>query len=149
MKYILIGVALSVIGLLGLSRLSNRLPNGLGVSSGQLAQCPSSKNCVSSQSSDREKRVAPIKASGPSDIVMADLIHAIESMKGGRITALDGRYLRAEFTSRVWRFVDDLECYHDVEHGIIHVRSASRVGYSDFGTNRKRVEELRANMTAE
>jgi uncharacterized protein (DUF1499 family) len=149
MKYILISVALFVIGLLVLSRLSSRLPSGLGISNGQLAQCPGSDNCVSSQSSDLEKRVDPIRVSGPSTDVMADLIHAIESMKGGRVTALEGRYLRAEFTSRVWRFVDDVECYHDEENGVIHIRSASRVGYSDFGTNRKRVEELRRNMTAQ
>lgn len=64
-------------------------------------------------------------------------------MYGGKVVEIKEFYLYAQFTSRVMRFVDDLECYYDKEKGLIQIRSASRIGYSDMGANRKRVEELR------
>jgi uncharacterized protein (DUF1499 family) len=63
---------------------------------------------------------------------------------GGKIITDDGGYLHATFTSRIFRFVDDLELRLDGENGIIHLRSASRTGYSDFGVNRKRAEQFQA-----
>ena len=61
------------------------------------------------------------------------------------VTVREAHYLRAEFTSRVLRFVDDVEFWLG-EAGLIHVRSASRLGHSDFGVNRARVEHLRAAL---
>jgi uncharacterized protein (DUF1499 family) len=65
-------------------------------------------------------------------------------MKRCRIIAMDDHYIHAEFTSAFFRFVDDVEFYFDSEAKIIHMRSASRIGYSDFGVNRKRLEKLRS-----
>jgi uncharacterized protein (DUF1499 family) len=79
---------------------------------------------------------------------MVDLAESIESIYGGKVVAVEGTYLRAEFTSRVFRFVDDLECFYDEARGVIEVRSASRLGYSDFNVNRDRVEELRKAFKA-
>ena len=55
----------------------------------------------------------------------------------------DDRYIHVKFTSRVFRFVDDVEFCFDAEPKKIHVRSASRMGYFDFGVNRRRVEGIR------
>ena len=64
-------------------------------------------------------------------------------MKRTKIITKDERYIHAEFRSEWFRFVDDVEFCFDEQKNIIHVRSASRVGYSDFGVNRKRVEDIR------
>ena len=53
-------------------------------------------------------------------------------------------YIRAEFRSRIFQFVDDVEFLFENQGNVIHVKSASRTGYSDFGVNRKRVEKIRA-----
>jgi len=74
---------------------------------------------------------------------MVNLTNSIQTMFGGKVIKIDGNYLHAEFTSRVMRFVDDMECFYDEPAGVIQIRSASRVGYSDFDANRKRVEVLR------
>ena len=70
----------------------------------------------------------------------------LESMHRVRITEATSTYIHAEFTSLVFRFVDDLELLLDSEAGVIHVRSASRVGRSDLGANRRRVEDLRRRL---
>ncbi len=126
-----------------LTACSSKTPDNLGMRDGHFAPCPESPNCVYSEAPDDDHKIAPIAAHGSEDKVMVDLSNAIESMYGGKVIEMKGPYLYAQFTSRVMRFVDDLECYYDKEKGLIQVRSASRIGYSDLGANRKRVEELR------
>ncbi|QGY41118.1 DUF1499 domain-containing protein [Pseudodesulfovibrio cashew] len=143
MKYIIL-LTVATMLLLLLTGCSGSTPGNLGVRNGQLAPCPGSDNCVSSQATDDAHKIAPIPAHGLKEVVMVDLANTIESMFGGNVVELKGNYLRAEFTSRVWRFVDDLECYYDEANGEIQIRSASRLGYTDFNVNRERVEKLRA-----
>ena len=135
--------------MLFLSGCSGKTPENIGLKDGMLTPCPEKDNCVSSQSLNEKFKVDPIPATGDIGVVMGRLSHAIESMFGSKIVTVEGHYLRAEFTSRFWRFVDDLECYYDEKNGLIHVRSASRVGQSDFNANRKRVEELRKLMLSQ
>jgi len=111
---------------------------------GRLRPCPDKPNCVSSQSPHRSHRVDPIPFQGDPGEAMATVRAAVESMPGARVVTATDAWLHAEFTSRVFRFVDDLEALLDPDEGVIHVRSASRVGYSDLGANRRRVEALRA-----
>ncbi|MGE4423697.1 MAG: DUF1499 domain-containing protein [Pseudodesulfovibrio sp.] len=146
MKYLLLLAVAILAALFGLSRMSARTPDGLGPVDGRLASCPGSDNCVSSEAENPDRRVAPLPANGPVDEVMARLAEAVGSMVGGKVAEVRGNYLHAVFTSRLWRFRDDLECLYDQEAGRIEVRSASRVGYSDFGVNRKRVELLRERL---
>jgi uncharacterized protein (DUF1499 family) len=127
---------------------SGKTPQGLGMKDGQFSPCPESPNCVSSQAADTVHHVSPIQAHGSPDVVMVDLAESIESIYGGKVVAVEGTYLRAEFTSRVFRFVDDFECFYDEARGVIEVRSASRLGYSDFNVNKSRVEELRKAFKA-
>ena len=123
-------------------------PVNLGVKEGRLAPCPSSPNCVSSQSFDKEHAVEPLSYSSSTAEAIADLKKIILLMKRTKIVAETDDYLAVEFTSALWRFVDDGEFYFDGQSKRIEVRSASRLGYSDLGVNRKRVEEIRAAWNA-
>jgi len=127
---------------------SGTRPDNLGVKDGTLAACPSSPNCVSSQSpkEDTEHYIEPLPFSGSADQAIATLKSIIESMERTEITQADSRYLYSEFASKLMGFVDDVEFYIDENAGVIHVRSASRLGQSDLGVNRKRVEEIRAKL---
>lgn len=117
-------------------------PAMLGVKNGMLAPCPSSPNCVSSQSSDEKHAVEPIPFAGPMENAVAQMKDVIASMRRATVITKEGTYLHAEFWTFLG-FVDDVELYFDGNRKVIHIRSASRVGYSDFGVNRRRVEAMR------
>jgi uncharacterized protein (DUF1499 family) len=123
-------------------------PKNPGVVDGRLAPCPKSPNCVSSRSDDKGHYIAPILYDGTLNEAREKLIAVIQSMKRSRIVTVEGTYIHAEFTSAVFRFVDDVEFYLDDSEKAIHMRSASRVGKSDLGVNRKRMEKVRAHFTA-
>jgi len=108
-----------------------------------LAPCPSSPNCVSSLATDASHHVDPIPFTGNPAEAMRRLRAVIEAMPRTRIVSASDTALRAEFTSRLFRFVDDVDCIVDPAASAIQIRSASRVGYSDLGANRKRVEAIR------
>ena len=124
--------------------LNWRRPDNLGVKEGRLAPCKSSPNCVSSQAdpADREHSIAPIAFKGD----VAALRRAVESMPRATVIRQEGNYLYAEYRTRLLRYVDDLELYYDEKAGLVHVRSASRLGRRDFGVNRARVEVLRKRI---
>lgn len=109
----------------------------------ELSPCPKSPNCVSSLSEDESHYVKPLAYEGAVEKAKKKLIGVISSMKRSEIVAAEDNYLHATFVSFLFRFVDDVEFYFDNDRRIIHVRSASRTGYSDLGINRKRVEEIR------
>jgi uncharacterized protein (DUF1499 family) len=123
-----------------------RRPTNLGVKDGRLAPCRSTPNCVCSQAdpADREHYIAPITFRGRMD----ELRRAVESMRRSTVIAAERNYLYAEYRTALMRYVDDVELYYDERAGLVHVRSASRLGRRDFGVNRKRVEELRALIGA-
>jgi uncharacterized protein (DUF1499 family) len=123
-------------------------PKNPGVSDGRLAPCPKSPNCVSSQSDDEKHYIAPIVYDETLPEAREKLIAVLQSMKRSRIVTTEDTYIHAEFTSAFFRFVDDVEFYLDETAKTIHMRSASRVGKSDFGVNRKRMENVRAHFTA-
>jgi uncharacterized protein (DUF1499 family) len=118
-------------------------PSNLGVRDGRLAACPKSPNCVSSQSADPEQAVAPLTYTGIASAAMADLRKIIAGMKSAVIISETNMYLHIEFTSTIFRFVDDVEFVVDESGKQIHVRSASRIGYFDLGVNRGRVGRIR------
>ena len=120
----------------------------MGLSGGRLAACPDSPNCVSSQSADPRHAIDPLRYEGTAQKARERLVKAISGMKRARIVTAEERYIHAEFTSALFRFVDDVEFLLDDGTRAIHMRSASRVGYSDFGVNRRRVEEIRSRFDA-
>ncbi|WOD41184.1 DUF1499 domain-containing protein [Nodosilinea sp. E11] len=119
-------------------------PTNLGVKAGKLAPCPASPNCVVSQGeADAEHSIAPLTYSGDSTQAMAKLTNVVKAMPRTTIVEATDTYLYAEFASKLMGFVDDVEFYLDPEASVIQVRSASRMGQSDLGVNRKRVEAIR------
>jgi uncharacterized protein (DUF1499 family) len=131
-----------VVFLAALSLLS-KPPANLGVKDSRLAPCPDSPNCVCSQTGDLEHEMPPWGYKIPDDQVMRELQKIITESPRARVVTATDNYLHAEFTSPLFRFVDDVEFYIDKEQKVIHFRSASRAGYSDMGVNRQRMEELR------
>jgi uncharacterized protein (DUF1499 family) len=121
-------------------------PDNLGISSGKLAPCPSTPNCVSSQSTDTEHYIEPLTYQSSASDAIARLKNIIESQEGAKLVAESGDYLYAEFTSRWMGFVDDVEFYANEEARKIEVRSASRLGESDLGANRQRIESIRSQF---
>jgi uncharacterized protein (DUF1499 family) len=123
-------------------------PDNLGVKDGRLAPCKRTPNCVSSQAEpvDAEHYVAPIPFEGGVREAMAAAREAVEAMRGSSVIRQDGGYLYAEYRSKLLRFVDDVELWFDEKSGVLHVRSASRLGRRDFGVNRARVDSLRARI---
>lgn len=119
-------------------------PNNLGVKGNRLLDCPNKPNCVSSQSSMSDSHyIEPLKYNKDLPIAFLELKQLIEKQEGAKVISATDTYLYAEFTSRIMRFVDDVEFYFVDSDKIIHVRSASRLGKSDLGVNRKRIEQIR------
>ena len=131
------------IGMILTVLFGQRDPTDLGVKDGMLKPCPDTPNCVSSQSGEASQKVKPLAVPKEIHDPIGRLKRIIESQ--GRTEVLDEEadYLWVRFTSRTFRFKDDLECYYDPDAGVIHLRSASRLGRYDFGVNRKRVEMIR------
>jgi uncharacterized protein (DUF1499 family) len=121
-------------------------PTNLGVKDGRLAPCKRTPNCVSSQADpqDREHYIASIAFRG----AVAELRKAVQSMERATVIKTEGNYLQAEFRTKLMRYVDDVELFYDERAGVVHVRSASRLGRRDFGVNRARVEKLRGLIQA-
>lgn len=133
-------LALIVTGYLAFQGYMSRTQKAPGLVDGGLTPCGPKPNAVcSSNEGDGEHYIKPINLCVSS---LASVSADIERL-GGKIIMLDTDYLAAEFSSSVFGFVDDLELLRDAKGGVIHVRSASRVGYSDLGVNRQRVEALR------
>ena len=129
-----------VVLLIVLSCASN--PPNVQLVDGRLRACPNSPNCVSSESDSASSRIEPLSFQGLAEKAWSNLKETIQEM-GGKIQEEHDGYLWATFTTRLFRFVDDVELRMVSTNGIIHVRSGSRVGYSDLGVNRRRVEKLR------
>lgn len=111
-----------------------------------LAPCPASPNCVSSLATDQPHFIPPFKIVGAINAASLALKNALLSQERTVITEEKENTLHAEATSLVFRFVDDIDVLLDSEARLFHIRSASRIGYGDFGVNRKRVEQLRAQL---
>jgi uncharacterized protein (DUF1499 family) len=118
-----------------------------GLDNNRLKQCPGSPNCVSSQENDPEHAIAPLIYQDSRSEASARLHQILTEMKRTVIITEEEDYIHAEATSFLFRFVDDIEFYLPVSEKVIHVRSASRKGYSDFGVNRTRVEEIRKRFS--
>jgi uncharacterized protein (DUF1499 family) len=125
---------------------SGTRPDTLGLKDGKLAACPGTPNCVSSQATDAEHKVDAIAYFAPTAEVMEKLKSVVTNMERAEVVESGSSYLYAEFTSGLMGFVDDVEFYVDDAAKVIHVRSASRLGQSDLGVNRKRVEEIRSKL---
>jgi len=131
-----------VIGCMIIFSCVGQRPENLGLHNDRLTNCPSKPNCVSSQATDEDHTLTPFRYQGPKKAAFERLKKIILSLEKITIVAETDNYFHIECKSKIMGFVDDLEFFFPKEK-IIHVRSASRIGYSDLGVNRKRVEHLR------
>lgn len=122
---------------------AGKRPRNLGVKDGKLAACPGKPNCVSSQARSARQRVRPLRLSGEPGASMKRLKDVVNNMAATTLIDESNDYLYFECASKLLGFVDDLEFLRDADEQVVHVRSASRLGYSDLGVNRKRVESIR------
>ncbi len=150
-RYIVIAIGLVIAFLLWNNHVfAGVSPTNIGVNNGKLAACPNTPNCVNSQAiaSDIEHSIQPIRIGGELSQRIADLKLVIQSLPRSIIVKETNNYLYVESTSKLMGFVDDVEFYFDNDSKFIQVRSASRLGESDLGVNRQRIEEIRAKLTS-
>ncbi len=142
---LLIAILLFLVALGAWAIYANFTPPLLGISNGKLTSCPSSPNCVSSQSTEKSHYIDPLP-------LRADELKLIEQIivndPHAEVVRKEGNYLRAVYKTPLG-FRDDVEFYVNREKNVIDVRSSSRVGYSDLGVNRRRIETIRQQLAHE
>jgi uncharacterized protein (DUF1499 family) len=136
----------SIAAALALLACTGTRPADVGVHAGALRPCPSTPNCVSSDAGDPPHHVAAFELLVPAADAWPAAVRAVEGVPRTVVVARTDEFLHAECTSRIFRFVDDLELHLRSAEGVIAVRSASRLGRGDMGVNRARVESLRAAL---
>jgi uncharacterized protein (DUF1499 family) len=142
-----IALSLGGLGLLCLialgvaARLVSR-PRGLGVIKGQLASCPATPNCVSTQSNNPSQRMAPIPYTTTTEVAMQSLVAIVRSQPRATVLEQTPTYLAVVYRSPIFHFPDDVEITFDEGHRLIHFRAAARLGRSDLGVNRARMEAI-------
>jgi uncharacterized protein (DUF1499 family) len=141
--YSVIGIVV-IIGLVSVVlSISSRKQPELGLVNSQLRPCPATPNCVYSEQQVEGAFVEPLVYTTTKDVAWRKIKHAIVETGGVIVTEQDG-YLHARYETPLMRYVDDVELRLEENNQVIHVRSASRVGNSDLGANRKRVARIRA-----
>ncbi len=116
---------------------------GVGTALAELAPCPDSPNCVSTDASDSAHGIEPLPLADSEQQTVAILASSVSELPGGQSVLTKDNYLHFEFRSPWLRFVDDVEFLVDTDENVVHMRSAARVGRSDLGVNRERLEEIR------
>jgi uncharacterized protein (DUF1499 family) len=146
-KVLIFGILVTYAVIFGVNSMS-KTPEGLGVKNGLLSTCPSSPNCVSSQASpeDKEHFIEALSYTTSEIALMAKIDELIEEWPRAQILTQSEDYYHLVMTTLLFRFKDDFEIYVDRKNKQVHFRSASRVGYSDFGTNRKRVTRFKERL---
>lgn len=155
-KWIVIVVSVLVVGAIvagQLGMLHGSAPTDLGVRQGKLKGLSSTDNSVSSQADlypDHPQRkysgIAPLALRGDGPTTVAKLKSIVEGMDGAKLISNAPDYLYAQYTTPLMKYVDDVEFWFDPTANVIQVRSASRLGKSDLGLNRKRIEAVRGAL---
>ncbi len=151
---IVVPVLVLIAGQLGL--LKGHAPENLGVRDGRLMPPSRTPNSVSSQAGlhDAQRyavdyaRIDPLRFNGDSAAALQRLLRIVADVPGAQVIEAKPDYLYVQFTTRWLKFVDDAEFWLAPAEGVIHVRSASRIGRKDFGANRARIEAVRARFAA-
>ncbi len=117
--------------------------SSLGVDNGHLSSCPASNNCVVSQDADPKHAIDPITYHVDRNTVRETLLKVLSVVPRTEVIEQQDNYIHALSKSRIFKFTDDVEFYLPENESVIHLRSASRIGESDLGVNRRRLEQLR------
>ena len=129
---------MAVLSCIFISSCAGKVPTTIG----QFSACPETPNCVSTKNNNNKNYISPIYYKGSRDNAKFCILLAAQAIKSISIKEELDYFIHIEVTSNFFRFVDDVEFYLN-EPGVIHFRSASRIGYSDFGVNRNRMETIR------
>ena len=158
LKWLLILLVVAVVGAIGAGQAGvfrSSAPTDLGVHGGKLKPPSTTNNSVSSQVAlypDNPQRqaaqIAPLALRGDGPATVGRIKSVVEAMAGAKVVKSDADYLYAQFTTPLMKFVDDAEFWYDPVAQVIQVRSASRIGEGDMGVNRKRIEAVRAALSA-
>ncbi|MEJ2056909.1 MAG: DUF1499 domain-containing protein [Desulfofustis sp.] len=141
-------IPLALAAVLMLAGCSGTAPE-LGVNNGRLTPCPKTPNCVNSQAEDEKHAIEPIVVAAAPQKTRDRLLKVVAAEKRAEIVRAEKDYIRTTFRSAFFGFVDDVEFYisgQRKDNTVVHVRSASRIGHSDLGVNRKRVERIRKKL---
>jgi uncharacterized protein (DUF1499 family) len=157
-RRMLILLAVVVAGAIGVGQaglLQGSAPADLGVHDGRLKPPADTPNSVTSQAAlypmhpqRQNADIAPLPLRGDGPATIARIKAVVEAMPGAKVVRSEPDYLYAQFTTRLMKFVDDVEFWYDPAAQVVQVRSASRLGESDLGLNRQRVEAVRAALAA-
>lgn len=126
---------------------ASKPPTVLGVVDGKLAECADKPSSVCSQSVAGQHKIEPLAYTTSSDEAWDALRAVVDRMPGATVIESTDDYLRYEFRTMLMRYVDDVEFLNSPADSLIHIRSASRIGHSDLGANRKRVERVRSALS--
>ena len=158
LKWAVIVLLVVVLGAIGAGQAGlfrSSAPNDLGVRGGRLKPPSNTDNSVTSQAAlypHHPQRtysdVAPLPLHGDGPASIAKIKSVVAAMDGAQVVNSDSDYLYAQYTTRLMKFVDDVEFWYDPTARVVQVRSASRVGKGDMGVNRKRIEAVRAALAA-
>jgi len=119
------------------------VPTDLGVTDGKLKQCPPSPNCVVSQTEDETHYIEPLEYKGDRTSAYDNFLKVLSVVPDTVVVEKTDNYIRTESRSKIMGFVDDAEFYFPEDENIVQWRSASRLGESDLGVNRRRLEQIR------
>lgn len=118
-------------------------------SDNRISPCPKTPNCVSSLDADRRHFVQPLRFAGSANDAQYRLLRILNDLRRARVVTFEENFIQAEFISSVFGFIDDVVFDFDDREKIVHVKSASRVGFSDLGVNRRRIEKIRKRFDNE
>ncbi len=138
-----------IIPLVAMASCSGKRPRNTGIRNNRLSSCPDKPNCVSSYETGERHGIKPLEYTDERSRAMERLAAVIRNFSRAEIVTREENYIHAEFRSLVFRFVDDVEFIAPGDRKIIHLRSASRTGYSDLGVNRRRIEKIRSLFQGE
>jgi len=114
----------------------------VGLENQQLSECPNRPNCVSTFASKKRNTATPWPYIGSAAEAKAQVEQLCASMDGVTLQSSTANYLHYTFETKLGSFTDDVEFYFNDENKKVHYRSASRVGYGDFGANKRRMKKL-------
>ena len=138
-----------------LGALKGMAPADLGVNDGRLKPPSLTENSVTSQAAlypDHPQRqyatISPLELRGDAAATIAKIKTIVQGTPGAEVVQSDAGYLYARYTSALMKYVDDVEFWFDAANNVVQVRSASRIGKSDLGVNRKRIEAVRTALAS-
>jgi uncharacterized protein (DUF1499 family) len=136
LPFILLGFSIVAIMIVG------GRAQGSDSSKSVLLTCPNSPNCVSSRASEGPRKMDPIGYKGSVEDARQRVLEIVRSFPRVAVVESSGNYLKVEVRSAIFYFIDDVEFEFDDAPKLVHFRSASRLGYYDFGVNRRRMEAI-------